>query len=114
MVKTSTVVVSAAVPGRARLHVPELRRQPARGLQLCDRLGGDDRIRHVRASAVTGNVLVLFDAARLDLDEVRRRVAREAATYRPLRGPWVSEGYAAGAHRRPPTGPPGTRRSRPR
>ena len=96
--KTSTVVVlSAAVPGRARLHVRELRRQPALAFQLRDRLGGDDRIHHVRASAVTGNVLVLFDAARLELDEVRRRVAREAATYRPLRGPWVSEGYLAGA-----------------
>jgi len=72
--KTSTVVVlSAAVPGRARLHVRELRRQPALAFQLRDRLGGDDRIHHVRASAVTDNVLVLFDAARLDVDEVRLR-----------------------------------------
>jgi Ca2+-transporting ATPase len=94
---SSVVVVSAAVPGRARLHVRELRRQPALAFQLRDRLGGDDRIHDVRASAVTGNVLVLFDAARLDLDAVRRRVAHEATTYRPLRGPWVSEEYLAGA-----------------
>jgi hypothetical protein len=33
---------------------------------------------------VTGNVLVLFDAARPDLGEVRRRVARETETYRPF------------------------------
>jgi hypothetical protein len=83
---SSVVVVSAAVRGRARLHVRELRRQPALGFQLRDRLAGDDRIFQVRASPVTGNVLVLFDPARLDLGEVRRRMAREAATYRPLRG----------------------------
>jgi P-type Ca2+ transporter type 2C len=97
-VKTSSVVVlSAAVPGRARLHVSALRRQPALGFQLRDRLAGDDRIHHVRASAVTGNVLVVFDATRLDLGEVQHRVAREAAAYRPLRGPRDAEGYFAGA-----------------
>jgi P-type Ca2+ transporter type 2C len=104
-VKTSSVVVlSAAVPGRARLHVPELRRQPALAFQIRERLASDDRIRHVRASAVTGNVLVLFEAARLDLGEVRRRVAREAATYRPLRGPRTEERPFSGVP--PATGGP--------
>lgn len=103
--KTSRVVVlSAAVPGRARLHVPGLRRQPALAFQIRDRLGGDDRIQHVRASAVTGNVLVLFEAARLDLGEVRRQVAREAATYRPLRGPRTAERPFSGVP--PATGGP--------
>ena len=97
MKPSNVVVLSAAVPGRARLHVHELRRQPALAFQLRDRLADDERIHHIRASAVTGNVLVLFDAARLDLAEVRRRVAREAVAYRPLRGPGVSEGRLAGA-----------------
>jgi Ca2+-transporting ATPase len=96
-VRTSSVaVVSAAVPGRARLHVRKLRGQPALGFQFRARLAGDDRIHYVRASAVTGNVLVLFDPARLDLDELRQQLAREAAGYRPLRGPRAAEGYLAG------------------
>src|SRR4030095_7286475 len=67
------------------LHVPTLRRQPALALQLQERLRRDDRIRHVGASAITGNVLVLFDRSRLDLREVRRQLELEAATYRPVR-----------------------------
>ena len=68
MKSPSVVVVrSAAVRGRARLHVRGLRRQPVLGLLLQERLGADDRIQHVGASPVTGNVLVLFDAARVDL-----------------------------------------------
>ena len=58
----TVVVVSQAVRGRARLHVPGLRRQPDLALYLQDRLAGDDRVRDVRASVVTGNVLVTFDA----------------------------------------------------
>jgi Ca2+-transporting ATPase len=96
VLKASRVVVrSAAVRGRVRLHVRELRRQPVLGFQLQERLGGDDRIHHVRASAVTGTVLVLFDAARVDLPEIQRRVARETATYRARR-PWTIEWHSAG------------------
>jgi P-type Ca2+ transporter type 2C len=94
---SSVVVVSAAVRGRARLHLRELRDRPALGWHLRDRLTGDDRIHAIRASAVTGNVLVQFDARRLDVDGVRRLVARAATTYRP--GPpsrvgaeWRSDG----------------------
>ena len=83
MKTSSVVVVSAAVRGRARLHLRELRRQPALGWHLREHLSGDDRIRDVRASAVTGNVLVHFDAHRLDVAGVRRLIARAAATYRP-------------------------------
>jgi P-type Ca2+ transporter type 2C len=82
-----STIVSAAVPGRARVHLPMLRRQPALALQLRECLGRDEGIRHVGASAITGNVLVLFDASRLDLRQVRRRLEQEATTYRPLREP---------------------------
>ena len=99
MLKSPSVVVvrSAAVRGRARLHVRGLHRQPVLGLLLQERLGADDRIHHVGASPVTGNVLVLFDAARVDLGEIQRRVAREIATYRRLGGTRISDGHAAGA-----------------
>jgi Ca2+-transporting ATPase len=81
------------------VHVPTLRRQPALALQLREQLGSDDGIRHVAASAVTGNVLVLFDPSRIDLGEVRRRLEREADRYRPTRGLGASND---GAFRRPP------------
>jgi P-type Ca2+ transporter type 2C len=80
------VVISNAVPGRARMHVPILRRQPALALQLQERLGRDDGIHHIGASPITGNVLVLFDPRRLGLGEVQRRLEHETATYRPLSG----------------------------
>jgi Ca2+-transporting ATPase len=56
---------------------------------LRERLTGDDRIHTVRASTVTGNVLVRFDAQRLDLAGVRKLIARAAGTYRasPASGP---------------------------
>src|SRR5262245_13427449 len=79
---TDVVIVSAAVRGRVRFRVPGLRHQPALALQLRDRLGGDDRIHRIQPSTVTGNVLVLFEAARLDVDELRGRIVREAAGYR--------------------------------
>src|SRR5262245_4612416 len=91
-------VVSAAVRGRARMHLPTLLRQPALAFQLREQLGCDDGIRHVTASAVTGNVLVLFAPGRIDLREVRRRLEREAERYRPLRGPRAGDD---GAPRRP-------------
>jgi Ca2+-transporting ATPase len=80
---TRVVVLSAAVRGRARLRVQGLRRQPALALCLRDRLGGDDRIKEVWASPITGNVLVHFDAGRLGLAELRQHLAHEAARYRP-------------------------------
>jgi hypothetical protein len=73
---SSVVVVSAAVRGRARLHVHQLERQPALGWHLRERLSGDDRIREVRASALTGNVLVHFDAGRLHVTGLRQLIAR--------------------------------------
>jgi Ca2+-transporting ATPase len=88
------VVVSAAVRGRVRLCVPGLRRQPDLALLLRDSLSADDRVRQVHASPITGNVLVLFDAGRLSLNELRKRVAREAGRYR--RTPWPGAAESPG------------------
>jgi P-type Ca2+ transporter type 2C len=93
-------VVSAAVPGRTRLHVPTLRHKPLLAIQLGERMAGDDRIHQVRASSVTGNVLVLYDHRRLDLDELRHRIAREAASDRLLRQPRPAEVFLSDWHTR--------------
>jgi Ca2+-transporting ATPase len=81
----SVVVLSSVVRGRARLRVPGLRRQRSLALLLQDRLGRDDGVRRVQASEITGNVLVLFDADRLEIDELRKRIASEAARYHARR-----------------------------
>jgi Ca2+-transporting ATPase len=105
MMNTDEVVVlSAGVRGRARLHVPGLRSTPGLGFQLRERLATDERVHAVRPSAVTGNVLVLFDADRLALREVRRQIARVAATYRPVRGAEAAHRSPAGIAL-PPNGP---------
>jgi Ca2+-transporting ATPase len=79
---TPTVVaLSLAVPGRARLRVARLRGRRLLASMLEDRIAGDDGVRDVRANAVTGSVLVLFDPGRLDtrrLIAAVRRYARDA------------------------------------
>jgi P-type Ca2+ transporter type 2C len=86
MVKTRSVAVRSTVRGRARLRVAGLRRQPALGFHLRERLAADGRVSAVRASAVTGNVLVHYDADRLPVAELRRLIGGVAATYHPLPG----------------------------
>ena len=95
------VVLDGAVRGRARLRVPGLRRQPDLALYLQERLGADERVRTVRASVVTGNVLVVFDTRRLDVREVRKELARGAAAFRPRRN-----GVPATARRAAPSRAP--------
>jgi Ca2+-transporting ATPase len=73
------VVVLSSVPGRARLRVRGLRRERALALLLQERLGADGRITDVSVSDATGSVLVRFDAARLELAELHRRVAEAVA-----------------------------------
>jgi Ca2+-transporting ATPase len=77
----ANVTVLSALHGRARLRVPGLRHRPELALRLHEHLGGDDRVHQVRPSAVTGNVLVVFDARRLTLGELRERLAGETAEY---------------------------------
>src|SRR3954464_8966079 len=68
-------VVSAPLPGRARLAVSGLQRNPRRAQvvedALCDRAG----VRAVEASARTGNVLVVFAPNRCVLDDLVASVA---------------------------------------
>ena len=85
MFMTNIVVISSVVRGRARLRVPGLRRQRSLALRLQDRLGREKGVHRARASEITGNVLVLFDASQLGLDELCKRVASEAASHRARR-----------------------------
>jgi Ca2+-transporting ATPase len=64
------------VPGRARLRVAGLRGRPLGAYHLEDRLNGHAAIRKARASPLTGNLLVLFDAERLGVDDLIREVVR--------------------------------------
>ena len=67
-----------AVRGRARLHVAGIRGRSALAARLQARLAGAHGVRQAHASSTTGNVLVLFDAATVDLRSLIAAVARHA------------------------------------
>src|SRR2546423_14663214 len=68
-------VVSAPLPGRARLAVSGLQRNPRRAQVLEAALADRAGVRAVEASARTGNVLVVFDPSRCALDDLVASVA---------------------------------------
>src|SRR5262245_31404526 len=83
-------IVTCAVRGRARLDVEGLRGRPTYATRLEARVAMVHGVRRVSASPLTGNVLVLFDAARLELQHLVRSLARDAAEARrgrPAPGP---------------------------
>ncbi|PYO01190.1 MAG: ATPase [Candidatus Rokuibacteriota bacterium] len=90
----AVVPVFVALPGRARLRVEGLRRRPDVAARLTAQLTGQSSIHRVGASAVTGNVLILFDATALDLRRLVAVVAQAAAP-----GPMPSEAVRPGADR---------------
>jgi hypothetical protein len=51
--------------GRIRIKVPEVRRSPAKALQVEETLESLNGVTHVRANPTTGNVLVLFNSQSL-------------------------------------------------
>jgi Ca2+-transporting ATPase len=75
-VSSTVVVVSRAVPGRARLRVPAVRGKPILAARLADRLGADRGVREVRASPLTGSLLVFFDPGRLDTRALTMSIRR--------------------------------------
>ena len=84
--------IVSATPGRARLRVHGLRGDTARADELTARLRVLDGIIAVEAKALTGTLLVRFDARRVTVPEIqaalepRRPTARRerAAAGRPL------------------------------
>ena len=75
-------IVFVAVRGRARLHVAGIRGRSAFAARLQARLAGTHGVRQAHASATTGNVLVLFDAAKIDLRSLITAVVSHAAAAR--------------------------------
>ena len=61
---------AAPAPGRVRLSVGGLLRRPAREATIETTLGRIAHVEQVRASALTGNVLVVFDPASWTTDEL--------------------------------------------
>src|SRR5262249_22526594 len=75
-------IVFVAVRGRARLQVEGVRGRPAYAARLAARLTGALGVRQAQASSTTGNGLVLFDTAKLDLRSLIAAVARHASETR--------------------------------
>ena len=71
-----------AVRGRARLHVQGVRGRPVYAARLEERIARAQGVRRASASATTGNVLVLFDTAAIDLRSLIAAVARDASDAR--------------------------------
>jgi len=95
------------VLGRARLQVEGVRGRPAYAARLAARLTGAHGVRQAHASSTTGNVLVLFDTAKLDLRSLIAAVARHASetrhgdapTLTRVQGAWHTLSEAAVAER---------------
>lgn len=66
-------IIHASVPGRARFHIPALRRSDALKRWLESELTGSAGVERASASPLTGNVLVYFNRA-VDLQVVADRI----------------------------------------
>jgi Ca2+-transporting ATPase len=77
-VARAVVAAISVAGGRARLRVDGLRGRGALATRLTERLAADGAVRHVRASPVTGTVLVLYDARRRRLGRLIADVERYA------------------------------------
>lgn len=74
--------VHTVVRGRARFRVPDLYRAPGLVEWIIERIGEGADVRSVSASAVTGNVLILFDPG-LDWRDVGDRLGEAVAAAGP-------------------------------
>jgi Ca2+-transporting ATPase len=102
----SVTVLSSTVPGRVRLRVAGLKGQRLLASSLAERMACDIAVRDVRASAITGSLLVLYDPARLDapgLTALVRRHSRELSNghngHHPAETPWHALSAAEVARR---------------
>ena len=88
-----------ALNGRLRIKVLEVKGLPMKAMELEGALRNIDGITFVRANATTGNVLLLYDSARIGQDEVLGALQRlgylrhDAVVRTPDRGhPRILEG----------------------
>lgn len=73
-----------AIEGRTRLPVRGLRNSPVRAQAIEAALGTLEGVDTVRASAITGNVLVHFDPRRVDQADIRHIIEHEGLGLLPL------------------------------
>jgi P-type Ca2+ transporter type 2C len=73
-------IVFGCIRGRARLRVAGLRGRPSVAHHLEERLSAEEGVHRVAASALTGNLLVLFDGDRLAVRGIVTMVIRCRAT----------------------------------
>ncbi|MGE0825753.1 MAG: HMA2 domain-containing protein [Candidatus Binatia bacterium] len=79
----AAVTVVHAIPGRIRLKVAQVRDNPTLATEIQHRLTSLTGVRQVEASARTGSVLILYDAAILANAESLRALAEPLATLFP-------------------------------
>jgi hypothetical protein len=72
---TSVPSVLSFTPGRIRIHIADLRGDPARGAVLAASLTSLRGVQAVRANDLTGNVLVHYDPNRIHGKEILNAVA---------------------------------------
>ena len=80
--RAHVIPLSLAVPGRARVRVPELRGAPAVARALASRLSGHQAVRTVHVNPLTGSVLVHFDARQLSVSRLLAALAKATAASR--------------------------------
>jgi len=102
VVTPAVTALSTAVPGRARLLVEGLRGRPEVAAHLEHQLSCHTAVRSVRASVITGSVLVFFDADTLDvprlIGEIGRngtRAGRNGTRRRPIAAELSPNGHHA-------------------
>jgi P-type Ca2+ transporter type 2C len=72
------VPLSTAVRGRARFRVETVRGRPRAAARLADQLTRLEAVTSIRVNALTGSVLVYFEADRLTLRDLIRELSRSA------------------------------------
>lgn len=65
------------VPGRLRIRIPELKRNPAMADSLKTKLESTSGVRSVIANSLTGSVLIHYDCRVCDLDSIFQVVPRQ-------------------------------------
>jgi Ca2+-transporting ATPase len=80
--RAAVVAVSCAVPGRVRARLSLLRGAPALAHAVETRLAGHAAVHSVTTNAITGSVLVRFDANRLGVRQLLATIGRETAAAR--------------------------------
>ena len=71
------VAISHRLPGRIRLEIAGMQRQPILAYKIERALTGMDGILEVNCNSNTGRALIRFDESRVSVDQVTKRVERE-------------------------------------